>query len=464
MPTPDTDKKTAKVVSIMMSSPGAPYNPDQGGSLSFNNVIKEIDPSSILAKGVEKTIRKKKGAPLNFSDLHRSQETAEDNWQKAISPSAKKAKKHHDTVNLIDTSNPANTKEEVLLSIGQLASINESSTISAVEINDVQLAIADRSFISKKEQYQTRPSIHFQTIIANSIDKTLGRAKSYYCIDLDHISQGKVSRKAGPSGKHVMPTESDVVIEKQLKFNDYVEVISWSNQSVSHKSKISSCFSSLMVPASDGTEFQNMNIKERLLEIFHNSDETDFLRSSSNGESFIRRHNLKNSFGVSQGFVYIEALKENSNSHIINTFYPIVFFPQAHSHSISALVKIASEISTLGNAPLELSYEEFTSIFKESLRVFIEHVDAMTGSSPSIKPPIRYKSNSLNTYIIDGSLGLHSRSLSFLPSQLAEFFTEGFYGEFQSSEINAWLQEISTPHSADFLMNLKPSKSRTITP
>jgi len=185
------------------------------------------------------------------------------------------------------------------------------------------------------------------------------------------------------------------------------------------------------VQATDGTAETNALIKEQLLEIFKNSKHTGYTRSYSQGESFINIHQVNDSFGEQKGGIYIEALKENTHSHTINTFYPIVFFPQVPEHLKSENIKIASQISTLDDQPYELPYDQFCLIFKESLRIFIEHVDAHPGNPPNLKTPVRYKSNCQDTYIIDGAIGLQSHS-----PPLTDFFTEGFYGEFSSSEID----------------------------
>jgi len=136
--TPSTDKKTGKVINLMMSSPSTPYNPGKGGPLSLCEIVTKSDPADILSRGIEKTLKRKIDPSIPKTE-------PEDDWQQIVSPSAKKTKKLHEARELIDHKDFLECQEQILAEIGKLAGINESYSITALKVNDLQLAIQDRT-------------------------------------------------------------------------------------------------------------------------------------------------------------------------------------------------------------------------------------------------------------------------------------------------------------------------------
>ncbi|MBM3207019.1 MAG: hypothetical protein FJZ57_00200 [Chlamydiae bacterium] len=418
------------------------------------NVIK--DANHTISKGVSKAYDrfKRPSVPLDFTSAYDVPPTTHPDAD-VIAP-FKKSKTTKDVMPaLIGSPNAKEARKSACAVLGKISASQKSSTISPVGLNDMKRQIGDRTSLSKKESCQTVMAITAQVIIANQIDETLGTPQSYYCIDLDHVVDGEVNRKSGPKGRHVMSEDPSISIEKVMKFNEHISIIDWKNNSISPKSKISTCFSDTIISPTDGTPGTSDTIKQQLLDIFDQSEPTAYNRLSDNGASFIKKFQTSSS-----NHIYLEALKESPSSHTINTFYPVAFFEHA---PLSSDVKIYQEALVGGNiVPLTISHDEFKLIFKQSITSYLSYLKTIPADKIAIKTPIRYKNELAQLYVIDGALGLKTGFFSFIPTEISEFFPEGFYAEFPVEDVDSWIQTTNPSCNGDVLLNIRSRRVASI--
>ncbi|MBM3207944.1 MAG: hypothetical protein FJZ57_04990 [Chlamydiae bacterium] len=453
---PITEKRVTSLNGIVTSSPSATISTAKGGTASAVSIMKN-GVVSLISKVANRVLSP--GGKIDFDQFeNREKREVPDS---AISGDGKRLKGSPVIGNpllldsgLIETiSSKASPKEVGKLACsyyGRMCGGKSHSNITELRQNQIRLEVNDRTCLKKHEEGKNLEAIYIQILIANQIDEELGAPDSYFCLDLEHVVDGAVTSKNGPKGLHVMPVASNICVDRCLKFNRYVTVINWKNEAVSEKSKISSCFSEQIVPASDGSFETSERIQEQLLEIFKSLKETPYVRTSDAGQSFIKKLEMDDQV------IYVEALKEATKSHIINTFYPVVFFPISEKRSVGMPIEIASEVSGVILSSCMISSDAFCSIFVEALTVFVDSVSKK--GQFFLKTPVRYASRDGSVMVLDGSLGFRNPDLKDVPSYLGSYFHEGFYAEFPRTQIEEWLRTIGSPFSADDLIEFRACK------
>ncbi|NDD58581.1 MAG: hypothetical protein EBZ47_04905 [Chlamydiae bacterium] len=411
-PTPVALEKIRRLSDVLHTTPSQPVRHNQGGECSIAKLI-----NNDAATTVERCIRKRYCHGLT----------------------------------------PESSNKKIRQELAHFAKDPASSVLSPFSINKIRQQIGDRRELTKSELalgQLSAASIH--TIILNQIDQKLGSPKSYYVLDLDHIVGGEIHSKAGLSGKHVYPKDPSIIVEKEFRFNDHISTVSWRVPSI-NKSKISTCFSESVFGATDGQNDTEDLIKKKLLDAFACSMETSFKCVCLSGYRGIYE------MGMNGDTIYLEVLKESPQTHLIRTLYPIVFFEDIPIADRNYLVKIASSICKDGaliqsGQPIYLPYSIFCSIFQRSLSEFLTNIPTPGNGPIRLKPPVRYYSSEKKSYILDGALGLQALKTDILSGILTDFFSEGFYAEFDENTVDRFLKQLKSSLTADQIMSLQPTK------